>query len=472
MGTTMTDDICFSDATELARLIRTQTLSPVEVTRAYLNRIEAVNPKINAVVTLVADGALAAAKVAEAAVMRGDALGPLHGVPFSIKDSIDTAGIPTKRGSRLFAGNIPAQDATAVARMKQAGAILLMKTNVPEFSLWWETDNALTGRTNNPWNLERTSGGSSGGEAAAIAAGMSPLGLGSDVGISVRGPAALTGIAALKATHGRIPCTGLWPQVLNRFWHIGPMARSVRDVAAAFGILAGSDGCDGYAIHSRNAAPADVPMPGCPLRVGWLVEPGLGPVDPQVAAAVAEAADRLKTFGCAVEQVRVPVLEQIDCAELSAVLFADCKPYLLPIVAGREAELSARGTAAVNRKEPTYLEYFAAEAKIETLKSAFAGYFSRYDVLLCPVVPFTAPPHGQEAYEVNGQKVAPAQMMRATIPFNLTGLPALSVPFRFSSDGLPINLQLVGKWLDEATILRLGALIEAVNHASGQRPSL
>lgn len=264
-------------------------------------------------------------------------------MPFSIKDSIDTAGIPTQRGSRLFAGNIPAQDATAVARMKQAGAIPLMKINLPEFSLWWETDNALTGRTNNPWNLERTSGGSSGGEAAAIAAGMSPLGLGSDVGISVRGPAALTGIAALKATHGRIPCTGLWPQVLNRFWHIGPMARSVRDVAAAFGILAGSDGCDGYAIHSRNAAPADAPMPGCPLRVGWLVEPGFGPVHPEVAAAIAEAADRLKTFGCAVEQVRVLVLEQIDCAELSAVLFADCKPYLLPIVTGREAELSPRG---------------------------------------------------------------------------------------------------------------------------------
>ena len=205
--------IFYRDATELARLIRTKEISPVEVIKAHLDRIETVNPKVNAVVTLMRDNAVNTAKAAEKAVMNGDVLGPLHGVPFSIKDALDTAGVLTQRGSRLFAGNIPTQDATAVARFKAAGGIPLLKSNLPEFSAWTETDNLVTGRTNNPWNLERTPGGSSGGESAAIAAGMTPIGIGSDVAISVRGPAAFTGIAALKATHGRIPYTGHYPGV-------------------------------------------------------------------------------------------------------------------------------------------------------------------------------------------------------------------------------------------------------------------
>ena len=195
----MTHDIIFSDATQLAKLVRTKQLSPVEVVRAHLDRIEAVDPKVNAIVT-VADGALAAAKEAEAAVMAGNDLGPLHGVPFTVKDSIDTAGVLTQRGSPIFKGRTPDADATSVARMKQAGGILLAKTNLPEFSYWIESDNLLSGRSNNPWDRDRTPGGSSGGESAAIAAGMSPLGLGTDLAISVRGPAAQTGIVSLKAT--------------------------------------------------------------------------------------------------------------------------------------------------------------------------------------------------------------------------------------------------------------------------------
>ena len=369
----------------------------------------------------------------------------------------------TQRGSRLFAGNTPARDATVVARMRQAGAIPLMKTNVPEFSLWWETDNLVTGRTNNPWDLGRTPGGSSGGEAAAIAAGLSPLGLGSDVGISVRGPAALTGIVALKATHGRIPSTGHWPEALSRFWHIGPMARSVRDVAAAFDLLKGPDGIDGYAIHARDATSARARQPGQPSRIGWLAEPGFGPVDSEVAAVVAGAAELLGRLGCEVEPVRVPILEEIDCTELASVLFAELNPYLRPVFAGREAELSPNGLRSARRPDPSFLDYVAAEAKVERLRSAFAGYFQHYDALLCPVITFTAPPHEQRAYEIAGVKVLTAQMMRATLPFNFTGLPALSVPFRFSAEGLPINVQVVGNWLDEARVLRLGAMIEAAS---------
>ncbi|MFI6937083.1 amidase [Streptomyces sp. NPDC050287] len=202
---------------------------------------------MHGVITLLGEQALAEADRADAAVARGDDLGPLHGVPFTVKDCLDTAGVVTTRGSRLFADHVPAADATAVARMRAAGGVLLAKTSLPEFSYWTETDNLLVGPARNPWDLRRTPGGSSGGEAAAIAAGMSPLGLGSDVAISVRGPAHFTGIVAMKATHGRVPYTGHWPPVLRRYWHVGPMARTVRDIASAYRILAGPDGVDGYA---------------------------------------------------------------------------------------------------------------------------------------------------------------------------------------------------------------------------------
>lgn len=466
------DDLCHADASELARLVRTRSVSAVEVVEAHLRRVAAVNPLINAVVTLMGEPALAAARAADDAAGQGRALGPLHGVPVSIKDAIDTADAPTQRGSMLFAGRRPGRDATVVARLRAAGAIPLMKTNVPEFSLWWETDNRLTGRSNNPWDLARTPGGSSGGEAAAIAAGLSPLGVGSDVGISVRGPAALTGLVALKATHGRIPRTGHWPAAPGRYWHLGPMARSVRDVALAYDLLHGPDGEDGYAVHARDAGPARPPRPGEPLRVGWLSEPGFGPVDAEVAASVAAAAEHLRRLGCAVAPVRLPILEEIDCTALAAVLFAELNATIGPLVAGREAELSAAALRSANRPEPSFAEYVAAEQQVERLKAAFAGTFGELDVLLCPVIPFLAPPHGQRAYAAGGELVATQQMMRATLPFNLTGLPALSVPFRFSRTGLPIGVQLVGQWLDEATLLRLGALIEAASEVHGRRPGL
>lgn len=243
----MTSEVFYRDATELARLIRARQVSSAEVVQAHLDRIAAVNPKLNAIVTLAGD-ALDAAKDADASVAAGAELGPLHGVPFTVKESIDTAGVLTQRGSPIFRGRVPGADATSVARVKNAGGILLAKTNLPEFSYSTESDNLLTGRTSNPWNLDRTPGGSSGGESAAIAAGLSPFGLGTDLAISVRGPAAHTGIVALKPTHGRIPMTGVWPRVPLRDWHVGPMARTVRDVAAAYSQLAGPDGHDGYSV--------------------------------------------------------------------------------------------------------------------------------------------------------------------------------------------------------------------------------
>lgn len=232
------DELCYLDATALGGLIAARRVSAVEVMRAHLGRIAAVNPKVNAVVTVLAEQGLAAARAADEAVAAGTAGGPLHGVPFTVKDSLDVAGAVTTRGSVLFRDRVPAADATTVARLRRAGAIPLAKTNLPEFSYWTETDNLIAGRSLNPWDGARTPGGSSGGESAAIAAGMSPLGLGSDVAISLRGPAHDTGITALKAARARIPVTGHWPEVPRRYWHVGPMARSVRDIAAALAILA------------------------------------------------------------------------------------------------------------------------------------------------------------------------------------------------------------------------------------------
>jgi aspartyl-tRNA(Asn)/glutamyl-tRNA(Gln) amidotransferase subunit A len=314
----MSKELIYSDATKLAELIRTREISPVEVMRAHLDRIEAVNPKVNAIVT-IAEAALDSAKDAEAAVLRGDELGPLHGVPFTAKDSIDTAKVLTQRGSPIFKGRMPDTDATSVARMKKAGGILLAKTNLPEFSYWIESDNLLTGRTKNPWNLDLTPGGSSGGESAAIAAGMSPLGLGTDLGISLRGPAAHTGIVSLKATHGRVPMTGIWPRVPRRLWHVGPMARSIRDLSLAFSQLDGPDGQDGY---SSSVIPLNTGAGSSKkrsLRIGWLVEPGFGPIDPEVTAAVQAAAEALRDFGTLLNQCTFPHLSAISPSMYSAV---------------------------------------------------------------------------------------------------------------------------------------------------------
>jgi aspartyl-tRNA(Asn)/glutamyl-tRNA(Gln) amidotransferase subunit A len=468
---TDTRAIHYQEASALAALIRTKQLSSREVVQAHLDRIRAVNPRINAVVTLMAEQALASADAADRAVASGAPLGPLHGVPFSIKDALDTAGVLTQRGSKLFAGNIPDKDATAVARFKAAGGIPLMKSNLPEFSAWTESDNRVTGRTNNPWNLERTPGGSSGGESAALAAGMSPIGVGSDLMISVRGPAAFTGVAALKATHGRIPYTGHYPRVTSHWFHVGPMARTIRDVALGYSILKGPDGIDGYAIHARDAQADGGGLAGQPIRVGWVSDAAFAPVDPEITAAVAAAAAQLTGLGCAVEEVALPFLGDHFPA-LATLAWGEIVPSIKALAAGRESELHAVGAGIVGLSDPSFADFAAAHAKAETLRSAFAGYFQKYDVLLTPVTPMTATPHGALELVVNGVTVRWTHVMAATSPFNLTGLPALSVPYGFSSEKLPIGIQLVARWLDEDTILRLGAMLERRGGLGDRHPAI
>jgi aspartyl-tRNA(Asn)/glutamyl-tRNA(Gln) amidotransferase subunit A len=465
------EPLFYRDATRLAALIASKEVTSREVVQAHLDRIVEVNPSINAIVTLLADDALRAADDADAAVAKGVELGPLHGVPVTVKDSLDTAGIPTQHATKLFAGSVPDTDSTAVSRFKAAGGIVLAKTNLPEFSAWTETDNLLTGRTNNPWNLDRTPGGSSGGESAAIAAGMSPIGIGSDVAISLRGPAAFTGIAALKATHGRIPFTGHFAPMTSAWFHVGPMARTIRDIALGYSILSGPDGADGYAVHAKDIDSANTRIAGQTIRVGWVSDDAFGPVDPEITAAVSGAAARLAELGCRVEQIDGRFLKEADA--LTAVMtffYAQIAPYVKSLAAGRESELSSTGAGIIAMEDPTYAQLHAARATSESLRSAFAGYFRDFDVLLCPVNPMTATPHGVLEPVVAGVVVPWSHVMDATAPFNLTGLPALSVPYGFSSENLPIGIQLVSKWFDESTILRLGALLERKGGLGNRRP--
>ncbi|MBO1078475.1 amidase [Roseomonas haemaphysalidis] len=468
----MSDSLFRLDAAQLAELIRSREVSPVEVVQAHLDRIGGVDPQVNAIVTVAPD-ALNAAKAAEAAVMAGEPLGPLHGVPFTAKDSIDTAGVPTQRGSPIFRGRTPARDATSVARMKAAGGILLAKTNLPEFSYWIESDNLLSGRSNNPWDLARTPGGSSGGEAAAIAAGMSPLGLGTDLAISVRGPAAQTGITSLKPTHGRVPMTGIWPRAPRRFWHVGPMARSVRDVALAFSLLAGPDGQDAFATIAGRAEVGAGPQSDRPLRVGWMVGPGFGPVDPEVVATVRAAAEALATFGVQVEPVGIPALERDFALDVFNRLHVmEMKPAFREATRGHEGEMYRMAKTMLSLPDTSMADFIDAEQAAERLRDGYADYFSRFDALITQVLPIPAHHHGADKFAIDGQEVDATYLQGATVPLNVTGLPGLSMRFGTSRSGMPINVQLVGAWHAEATILHVASLLESVSPVQGLFPNI
>ncbi|GHJ38412.1 amidase [Streptomyces sp. TS71-3] len=468
----MTTDLIHSDASELAELIRSGKVSSAEVVQAHLDRIEATNPSINAIVTL-AEGALEAARAADEELAAGGEVGPLHGVPFTVKDSFDTAGVLTQRGSPIFAGRVPDTDATAVARIKRAGAILLAKTNLPEFSYWVESDNLLTGRTNNPWDLDRSPGGSSGGESAAIAAGMSPLGLASDLSISVRGPAADTGVVSFKPTHGRIPMTGIWPREPRRDWHAGPMARSIRDLALAYALLAGPDGADGFATVPGEFDAGLGASPHRPVRVGWLVDSGLGPTDAEVAATVRAAADALQGAGVRVDAVSIPALERDNPLELwNKLSVMEVKPAFREVTAGHEDQMFSYSKTLFGMPDTSVEDYVRAEQGVGRLRDGFAEYFHQYDALLLPVTTIPAHEHQLGEFTLDGQTVGTFHVSSTTVPFNLTGLPALSMRFGTSSDGMPIGVQVAAGWHAESTILHVASLLETLSRVRDLHPAL
>ena len=468
----MDDEIVWASAVELAERIRRKSVEHLDGRDAHLGRIQAVNPRLKAMVTVV-EAASERARAAEKAVMAGRRIGPLHGVPFTIKDCIDTAGILTTRGSLLFKDYVPESNATVVDRLERAGGVLMAKTNLPEFAMDAESSNRVFGRTVNPWNPERTPCGSSGGEAAGLAAGLSPLGVGSDVGGSIRVPATFCGIAGLKATHGRIPLTGHWPDTLLRWMHVGPMARTVGDVALGLRILAGPDGVDPYAVPVGSRMTPDLEAPLSPLRVGWSPEDGYAPVMGEVQRVVAAAATALEGLGCRTEQVSLPWLKKRDYLVDASDMFAtEIEHYAKPLIKGRESELAHNTTRLLSHQMPTFPQYLEKRAAFEELKGDAAGFFRRYDVLLGPTSPLTAHAHGEEEHTVDGQAVPRGHVSKNTVPWDLTGSPALAVPFGWSSEGMPIGVQLVGRHFEEGTLLRVGAALERAADDPKRRPPL
>ena len=467
----MTTEIFFSDATELAERIRSKDVSPVEVVEAHLDRADSVNPVLNAVV-VPNDSALDQAGAAERAVMNGDSLGPLHGVPFSVKEVFDTEGIRSTRGSLLYADRVPEADATVVRRLKEAGAIVIGKTNCPEFALAAETVNDLFGRTLNPWNLDRTSGGSSGGEAAAISAGLSPLGIGTDLGGSNRLPSHYCNVVGYKPTHGLIPLTGAWPEIMSRRMHVGPIARSVRDIALSLIVMSGPDNIDPYAL---GRGVDDMPWFGAslpPLRVGMMTKGPFEPVMDEIQAVVRKAGAALESQDCIVEEVTFDWHDRLPIAFTMDMLIVEADHYFKPFVGGREDELSGSISVLLNLPKPSMVEYIASMDKHESVSRDVTTFFGDHDLLLCPTSPVTAPPHDSAELDVSGRTADAGHAANITATFGMTGHPAISIPFGLSSDGLPIGVQLAAGHLNDRLLLHAAATLEAMSETAGQRPPI
>ncbi len=466
------DDLCWLSATELAALIRTRKVSPVEVVDAVLARIEKVNPRLNAYVTLTADEARRRARAAERAVMRRSArLGPLHGVPFSVKDLVITRGVRTTFGTPLYRDNIPDEDAPMVERLLAAGGILLGKTNTPTLGWIGSTHNLLFGPTRNPWDLERTPGGSSGGASAAAAAGLGPLHVGTDGGGSIRIPASCTGIFGFKASYGRIPVhpfSGAWS-----LSHIGPMTRTVADAALMLQVSAGPDERD---LYSLPAPGVDYPkalrgsLKG--LRVAWSDTLGFAEaVDPEVKAICAKAAGAFRELGCRVESVDPGWPSPRDCWE--AIFCGGIATRMAPY-RERKSEIEPgllRIIESTLQDPPT--RYVQAWFDRLTWWQHPRRFFETYDLLLTPTIacpPFGATLEGPE--QIAGRPASRYDWIPFTYPFNLTGQPAASVPAGFTKDGLPVGLQIVGRRFDDVTVLRACAAFERARPWAQHRPPL
>src|SRR6266704_2210410 len=458
------NDLTFLPAVQMAEQIRHRKISPVELVEAHLRKIKKLNPVLNAFVQVDAEGAFRQARQAEAAVSRGAKLGALHGVPISIKSSIEVAGFRCEAGTKLRQGTVASQDAPLVSRLRDAGAIILGTTNTPELLMAWETDNLLYGRTNNPWDLTRTPGGSSGGEAAAIASGMSAAGVGSDGGGSIRVPAHFSGICGLKPTPGRIPATGHFPNSVGPFALIGvvgPMARTVADLKVLFEVMQGPD------IGDPSAAPVPVRWPSHAelkgIRIGYFEDDGRTPVTADTRAAVRTAAEALTRAGFQVEPFRPDGLEL--ARQLWWKFFGIAGGMLLgPMTRGHEAELSPilKEFSSWVEAEPSHTGESLLDAWIhrDAIRMQVFAQMRDYPVLLCPVAAIPAFKHGERRWQIDGKTVEYLDAWSYTEWFNLLGTPAAVVPVGQSPEGLPIGVQISARPWEEELVLSVAAELE------------
>ncbi len=471
-------DIAFATATEQARLIRQKSVSPVELVDLCYSRIGRINPELNALLALDEDRARAAAKRAETAITKGDPIGPLHGVPVGIKDNEMTEGIESTWGSLWMKGHVPAEDSIVVERLKSAGAIVLGKTNMPDWGLMIHSENRLGDHARNPWAPGRTAGGSSSGSAAGVAAGLFALASGTDGGGSIRAPASFCGVFGIRPTLGRVPryAGSAAPYVVNQFSQPGPITRTVEDAAMMLNVIAGFDPRDPDA--SRLAVPdygAWIPKAPSGLRVAYSPDFGYARVDSEVAAAVERAVLTIESVGATMEQVK------LDCSRA----FEAYWPMICANqYAGSNGRFESRGDDLSPEAFRVYeygaaltgRDYATALGELDQLKAKFDDLFDRYDLLVSPTMPTTAfrvgeptasilPPHDTRMWGFPAHSPF-------TFPINAIGLPGCSVPCGFDSSGLPVGLHIVGRRFEEGVILALAAALERACPWSGTRPTV
>ncbi len=455
-------DIVFSSTRELAAVIAAREISAVEALDAHLAQIDRHNEAINAIVILDRGEARARARQADAAMARGDTPGPLHGVPFTLKDAHETAGIRTTAGFPSFADYVPRQDSPVVARLKAAGAVLVSKTNVATLLGDWQSDNPLFGRTSNPWNLARTAGGSSGGAAAAVAAGMTPFDVGTDMQASIRLPAAFCGVYGLKPTEHRVSLAGGFPdpggiaRSVRLMSCVGPLARNIEDLALIYRIIAGPDGAD------TDLAPLPVePMPKLGLKSLRIAVarsfPGL-PVAAEISAAVESLAAQLASAGATVEEAKLPKLDLHDDLSEGGALIG-------MMLEAAQPEPPAQPTPVS--------KWFAALVRRDRSILAWERFFESCDTLLCPVAMTTAFPHCKPGspLKVNGKDASYWMLPAHGAVFNYSGHPALAFPCGQDSNSLPIGLQLVGRHWSESHLLGIAKAIEPVTGGFRRPPA-
>ena len=462
------NEIVLAPAVRQLELLRTRQLSVAELAEVHIRQIERLNTELNALVDFDPDRVRSQAKQLDAA---REPRGALHGLPVTIKSSIATAGYHCEIGSLLHEGEIPTQDAALVARMREAGALILGTTNCPEFLMAYETANLLHGRTRNPWDLDRSPGGSSGGESAAIAAGMSAAGLGSDSGGSVRVPAHFTGICSLKPTPGRIPARGHLPPCVGPFsilGAIGPMARTMTDVALFFHALSGQDRLDPVSppVALRSPTLDDLRQ----NTIGFSEDDGIVAVTRETRSAVNDAARTLRDAGFRVEPFRPQTLEQLR--KLWWKFFVQCGAmFYEPEIRGKRERLSpifrefldiAEAAGPLSAQDLLY-----AWAELDLLRSKTLAEMTEFPVLLCPVASIPAFRHSERAWNIDDQTVAYLDAVRYTQWFNALAAPAAVVPVGRSQEGLPIGVQIAARPFEDETVLGIAGILDA---AFGFRP--
>lgn len=463
----MSEDLCFLSATELrARIIRKE-VSPVEIARAVVGRAERLQPELNCFITLCGDEAMAQAQIAEQKVMAGEPLGLLHGIPVTVKDIVNTKGVRTTFGALPYRNNVPDQDAVAVGRLRAQGAVLIGKTTTPEFGSKCLTDSPLFGRTRNAWDATRSSGGSSGGAAVAVASGIAPLAIATDGGGSTRIPAACNGVVGLKQSNGVIPHSQVQDAFGNQTY-VTPTTRTVADTALMMQALAGEDACDPWSIGVPVPDFLDAALPRGDMhgqKILYCLAPPGRPVSADVAEAFKAALDRLAGLGAALEEFSG---EGFDIEPIwRAINHTVWRTRFGKLVAERKDELSETFVRQVALKERVSgVDYQQAMFDRTSLFRRVQSLLARGTLLAMPTLTRTALPIDQDLFgtiEIDGQSYESVRphWFPWTMPFNMTGHPAISLPCGFARDGLPIGLQLVGRFRDDAGLLRVSALFEA-----------